>query len=247
MTNWYNAEFIGQKVEATDTNRFWFKVQSESVFDYQAGQFITFDLPLGEKRMERWRSYSLANDFDGSNILELGITYKKSGLASQYFFDELNKGDIVKFKGPDGNFVLPTSTGINLVLVATGAGIVPFRSMLQHIEKNGHPYDSVHLIFGTRKQKDILYLEELAYWSHFIENFTCSICLSRDTKLPKSIKNMDYYSGYVHQVYLEKYKTTKSNALFMLCGWTQMIDEAVIHLIKTMGLKREQVKYELFG
>ncbi|MGB3198549.1 MAG: FAD-dependent oxidoreductase [Saprospiraceae bacterium] len=247
QTVWYDAEFIGQKVESPTTNRFWFKLLTENPIQYKSGQFLTFDFPVGDKRLDRWKSYSIANVYDGSNIIELGVSYKKGGLASQYLFESINKGDIIKCKGPDGNFVLPELKKQKLVLIATGAGVVPYRSMLQEIAASGNPYDEIHLIFGIRKEKDILYLEELEDWSHFIPFFKCSVCLSQASKIPKAKNKIQYHLGRVHQVYLEEYKTKNNNCQFMLCGWTNMIDEAVLNLHNVLKIPKEKIKYELFG
>ncbi|MBK6824977.1 MAG: FAD-dependent oxidoreductase [Saprospiraceae bacterium] len=244
---WHEAEFIGQKMESSTTRRFWFKIKSEQVLQYDAGQFFTFDLPLGQKRAERWRSYSIANACDGSNMFELCISYKKNGLASKYFFEDINKGDVLKFKGPDGGFVLPKDNNHSLMMICTGAGVVPFRSMIQDVEKNKLKYKSIHLIFGVRKEKDILYYEEIIDWCKYLENFKASICLSRETKLPTNTDNLTFYNGYVHPVYLnEKYQSPKDN-LFMICGWTEIIDETVLHLLNELKVDRTQIKYELFG
>lgn len=246
QATWYDAEFMGQKVESPTTNRFWFKLHHDNPIQYKAGQFLTFDLPVSDKRLERWKSYSIANRYDGSNAIELGITYKKGGIASNYFFDTLNKGDMIRCKGPEGNFVLPSDTNQKLIMVATGSGIVPFRCMMQEIAATQNQYPEIHLIFGTRKEKDILYLEELEDWAHFIPNFRVSVCLSKSATPPKKKNHINYHNGYVHQVYLNEYKNP-NNCQFLLCGWTNMIDEAVLHLMKEMDVKKEKIKYELFG
>lgn len=244
--NWYEAELIGQKAESPTVRRFWFKLKTEEPLPYQAGQFLTFDLPTGEKRKDRWRSYSIANDFDGSNLIELCISYLKGGLASEYFFETINKGDLVKCKGPEGAFTLPDARDQALVLICTGTGIVPFRAMMQDLEKNGNLPPAIHLIFGARKTKDILYHEEIMDWASYVPGFKASICLSRETKIPGNLKNLEYLSGYVHQAYLHSPAPT-ANTLFMICGWTQVIDEVVANLVTKMGVGRSQIRFELFG
>ncbi|MEP7196787.1 MAG: FAD-dependent oxidoreductase [Saprospiraceae bacterium] len=243
---WHQAELIGQRQETQGTNRFWFKILSDDIIEYAAGQFFTFDLPLGEKRIERWRSYSIANYCDRSNIFELCISYKKNGLASNYFFEEINKGDRIKFKGPEGTFIIPNDLNKPIVMLATGTGIVPFRAMLQQINKDKLAAN-IHLIFGTRKEKDILYLEELEDFAHFIDGLKISICLSRETKLPKSTNNISYHQGYIHPIYLQEKKAIVKDTVFMICGWTTMIDEALANLVNTMKVDRKQIKFELFG
>lgn len=247
MTQWYDVEFIGSREETKGTNRFWFKILHDSPLEYESGQFFTFDLPTGEKRLDRWRSYTISNAFDGSNIIELCISYKKNGLASEYFFNEINKGDKIKFKGPEGTFILPESKDNSLILLATGTGIAPFRAMLQTVDKQKLSYKTIHLIFGTRKAKDILYLEELEDFGHFINNMKIDICLSRETKLPSSTKEIQYHTGYIHPIYQAFDKKKINESTFMICGWTNMIDEALANLLTKMNVDKKKIKLEMFG
>lgn len=246
-TIWYEAEFIGQKEEIRGTNRFWFRIDSTSPVEYTAGQFFTFDFPIGSKRTDRWRSYSIANTFDGSNIIELCVSYKKNGIASEYLFNTINKSDRIKFKGPEGNFLLPKDLDKPIIMLATGTGVVPFRCMLQQIEKEKLKVSNLHLIYGTRKEADILYLEELEDFAHFIDDFQISICLSRDIKLPKARKNISFHSGYIHPIYLQMDKKNITDRTYMICGWNTMIDESVANLINILKIDRKQIRMELFG
>ena len=247
-TIWHEAELIGQKEEAKGTNRFWFRILEDTPLHYEAGQFLTFDLPTGDKRAQRWRSYSIANNYDGSNIIELCIAYKKDGLASEYFFNTINKGDKIKFKGPEGTFLIPSDLQVPIVMIATGTGIAPFRTMLQKIEKDGMRPSNIHLIFGTRTLKSFLYQEDLEYYNHFIENFKLCVCFSREKKIPKSkISSITYHSGYVHEVYLQDKKINPSKTLFMICGYGSMIDDAVSNLINTLKVPKNLIRIEMFG
>jgi ferredoxin-NADP reductase len=51
----------------------------------------------------------------------------------------------------------------------------------------------------------------------------------------------------VHQVYLEHYKTPRPDVHFYLCGWSNMIDAAVAHLLADLKYDRSQIHYELYG
>ena len=68
-TTWYDSKVIKIENQSPTTKRFWVEVEGVDSFDFKAGQFVTMDLPLGEKRKQRWRSYSIANAPDGTNVL----------------------------------------------------------------------------------------------------------------------------------------------------------------------------------
>lgn len=237
---WYQAQVLDIEDVNSGVRRFFLK--TDSAFPaFQAGQFITFDLPVGEKRQHRWKSYSIANAPNDDGLLELCIVRHPQGMGTAYLFDKISKGSTLTFKGPEGNFILPQNLeSTQLIMVCTGTGIAPFRSMIQEVTLKQIPFLRMHLIFGARKVEDILYREEMEKLAEILPNFSYDICLSKEPSWPG-------YKGHVHQVYLEKYKAIDKQNLFYLCGWTKMIDEAVINLVANLGYDKSRVRYELYG
>ncbi len=237
---WYDGRVIRIADESSTTRRFWIQVDELERFDFRAGQFVTFDLPISEKRRERWRSYSIASAPDGTNIFELCIVRLEGGLGTTYLFDEVKEGTTLSFKGPDGVFTLPKNLDREIVLICTGTGVAPFRSMLGALKEFGGPKQSLHLIFGTRHEEGILYREEMETLATVWPKFRFDVALSRE-------KDRDGYQGYVHQVYQEHYPEVDADRLFLLCGWQNMVDEAVDRLTEKMGYAKQQVVFELYG
>lgn len=239
-TTWY--EGIVRKTVALTPNvrAFHLEVPELASFNFQAGQFITFDLPLGDKRLQRWRSYSIANAPEGTNMLELCIVRSPQGVGSQYLFDNVREGDSLKFKGPEGGFVLPQTIEKDLVLICTGTGVAPFRSMILDLKNRGLAHRDVHLIFGTREEKDILYRDEFEALGRDMAGFRYDIALSRQSEWTG-------WKGHVHQVYMDRYQKARPDVAFYLCGWSSMIDEAVANLLLKLGYERNQIHFELYG
>jgi ferredoxin-NADP reductase len=239
-TTWYEATVKKIILTAPNVRCFFLQLPDVQEFPFKAGQFITLDLPIGEKRLQRWRSYSIASAPSDTNEIELCIVRAQEGLGTAYLFDEVEEGTVLRFKGPDGTFCLPEKIEKNIVMICTGTGIVPFRSMLQDLVNKGNTQQNIHLIFGTRYESGILYQKELEQMKAIMPNFKYDVALSRETK-------ENYHHGYVHSIYLKEYAENKENVQFYLCGWSAMIDEAVANLMVTLGYKREQVLYELYG
>lgn len=235
---WYDSKVV-DIIEMTPTvRRFFLEIDGVESFEFKAGQFVTLDLPISEKRLKRWRSYSIANAPNGSNRIELCIVNLEHGVGTDYLFDEVNIGSEIRFKGPSGAFYLPELLENDLVMICTGTGVAPFRSMLQDLLANGVKLPKTHLIFGARYEKDILYRTEFEALVDENENFTYDVCLSRD-------ESWNGYKGYVHQVYLER--EYDPDTKFYLCGWSQMIDEAVEHLLMKKQVEKKNIIYELYG
>ncbi len=236
---WYDSKITKIEQMTSTTRRFWLEKKPEWDFSFQAGQFITLDLPIHEKRLKRWRSYSLAGSPGDTGDLELCIVKLDGGLASEYLFEEAKIGTPVKFKGPAGAFTLSKKPATELVFICTGTGIAPFRSMLREMAAKEWK-QSVHLIFGTRYVDGILYRKEMEALERDFPSFKYSIALSREA-------TEDYHQGYVHKIYEQAYQDIQQGIHFYICGWSNMVDEAVKKLTEDMGYPKEQVHYELYG
>jgi CDP-4-dehydro-6-deoxyglucose reductase len=244
-TTWYDGEVTEIIDETPTTKRFWVKIPDLDRFDFQPGQFVTMDLPIHEKRLQRWRSYSIANSPTETNTLEFCIVKLAGGLATQYLFDEIRTGSAIRFKGPNGVFTLPSTIEKDLVMICTGTGVAPFRSMLQHLQHTGKSHCNIHLIFGTRFSEGILYRKEFETLQKTMPGFHFSVALSKEESIAPEEFEFEIKSGYVHQLYQSAY-APREDVLFYLCGWQNMVDEAVLNL-QNMGFQKSHLITELYG
>lgn len=239
-TKWYETKVVSITRLSPTVKEFVVQVEDEETFRFLPGQFVTMDLPVGEKRLDRWRSYSVANEPNDKNLLSFSIVRFEDGLGSCYFHDVIKIGDIVKWKGPDGGFVLPVDINMPLIFLATGTGVAPFRSMIRDLVARNISFPSIHLIFGTRYEEDIIYREEMEALAASLPNFKYSVALSREEK-------PGFARGYLHEIYMAEDYMIPSDALIYICGWSQMIDQAVELLLLKKKVNREQIKFELYG
>ncbi len=241
MPHWYKGVVSDIRPLTETTRHYTIKVEDEEEFSFTPGQFITLDLPIGEKRLQRWRSYSIASAPNGNNHIELCIVRTDDGAGTRYFFEDVNVGTELKFKGPEGVFVIPSDLEeTEIVLLCTGTGIAPFRSMLHHIRQQNLKFKKIHLIFGTRYEEGILYKDELDKMKADYPNFEYEVALSR-------MEHPDYYHGYIHSIYMEKYNEVTQDRRFYVCGWSGMLDEAVANLTEKLGYDKSQIRFELYG
>ncbi|MEM9260584.1 MAG: FAD-dependent oxidoreductase, partial [Bacteroidota bacterium] len=179
--------------------------------------------------------------------LELCIVELEGGRGTHYLFHEAEVGTSIRFKGPEGIFILPAELPEELIFICTGTGVAPFRSMIRQMAEDGRLDRSVHLIFGTRYTEGILYRAEFAALHKRFPDFKYSVALSREEKLDAANFDFPVYSGYVHQIYEAEYASPAPGRRFYLCGWSNMIDEATKRLIDELGYAQNQVVYELYG
>lgn len=245
---WRNGTVLRIADETHNTRRFWIQVPELESFSFQPGQFVTLDLPIHEKANKRWRSYSIASWPDNSNIFELIILRLEEGAGTNYLFNEVKEGAVLPLRGPQGVFVMPATLDRDLYLICTGTGVAPFRSMVQHIKKAGLPHQQIHLFYGCRSQKDLLYADEFRQLEKELPGFQYHPTLSRES--------WEGHTGYVHAHYENVIKrntvtdaggnSTVPPAYFLLCGWRNMIDEAREKLL-ALGYDKKSIHQEIYG
>jgi ferredoxin-NADP reductase len=250
---WQTGKVIRIESATQNTRRFWIQLPALQSFDFEPGQFVTLDLPIGEKPSKRWRSYSIASWPDGTNIFELVVVFLQGGAGSDYLFNHITVGSELTLRGAQGVFILPENIDRDLFFICTGTGVAPFRSMLHHILNHKIRHQYIYLIFGCRKFSDCLYRDELEKLGIEIPGFYYTPTFSREAA---DDLHKDFRTGYVHAVYEEICRNNArvdteniamiKPAYFFLCGWKNMIDEAK-QRIQTLGYDRKSIHQELYG
>ena len=235
---WRIGKVIKIEQQTYNTRRFFIQVPEIEKFDFKPGQFVTLDLPIHEKPNRRWRSYSISSWPDGTNVFELCIVLLEGGAGTTYLFNDVVEGSELTLRGPVGVFTLQEEHYVkNLFLICTGTGVAPFRSMVNYTKLHNIPHHNIHLIFGCRTQKDLLYYDELMQLQTELPNFNYHPVLSREEWSGKS--------GYVHAIYQELC-AAKEPASFFLCGWKAMVDDAKSKILE-LGYDKKAIHQELYG
>ncbi len=236
-----NVLVLKEVIKETKSNwRFIFEDPLYEKLEYIPGQLIQLCAKPGDDDSVI-RNYSVASWPDGTNNIELIITYLEGGAMSEYLFKEAKIGDEFVYRGPMGIFTLPETIDRDIFFVSTGSGISPFRSMINYIALNGVPTKNVKLFFGTRTQDDICYDEEMKLIEALLPNFEFVPVLSREDEFWKGKK------GYVHEHYLDLIDNMAEKPLVYYCGWTRMIDEGRQHLADRGFKMTEDIRVEIFG
>jgi len=158
---------------------------------FKAGQFGVLGLPGSAPRTELSdpdepaadpdklikRAYSIASSPHEKGILELCIQHAEGGIASTYFW-AMKPGEQLSLNGPHGRFVLKEPYDYDPVLMCTGTGVAPFRSMVQDLIRK-HVKRDIWLFFGTRYEHGILYDSEFRMLANVRRNFHYIPTISR--------------------------------------------------------------------
>ncbi len=193
---------------------------------FKAGQFVSFEVPNPKTGRPVSRPYSILSPPSQEDAVTLLLNLVPGGPGSTYLFS-LKEGDATQFKGPAGNFYVRDEAAKDLLLIATGTGIVPLWSMLRD-QLERHHDRAITLLWGLRSQRDLYYQDELAALARKHANFAAHTTLSR----PEPGWAGD--TGRVTRL-IEEHVRSVANVSAYLCGSSGMIAD-VTALINKRGL-----------
>lgn len=170
---------------------------------YLEGQSIGI-IPAGEDKNgkpHKLRLYSIASTRHGDLLNDKTVSLcvrqleykdpktgeKVYGVCSTYLCN-IQPGEELKITGPVGKeMLLPEDPEANIIMMATGTGIAPFRAYLWRMFKETHAdykfKGKAWLFFGVAYTPNILYKEELeALQAEFPDQFRITYAISREQK-----------------------------------------------------------------
>ena len=186
------------------------------LFAYYAGQYIDLLLPGNVSR-----SYSIANSPDQEGILELHIRRRENGICSEMIFGsepKVKEKGIVRIKGPLGSFTLQEGSGKPIILLATGTGYAPIRSILLDLIRQDSSR-AVHFYWGARHQDDLYALEEAQELTGRLKNARFTPVLS------KAAEGWQGEKGYVQTAAAKDYPDLSGYEVYA-CGSVAMTESA---------------------
>lgn len=208
------------------------------------GQFLQVHFHYADGTATK-RSYSVATVGDGRSPvqrIEIAVSYVEGGAATA-LLGGLAEGDTIEASGPYGRFCLqPGDAHPRYLLLATGTGVTPYRAMLPQLaEWLASGGREAVLIYGARKETELLYDEEFAAFAAAHPGFTYLSCLSREARaVPRATDRM----GHV-QTALPDLAPAAHRDIAYLCGNPNMVDAAFAAL-KEFGLPVPQIRREKY-
>ncbi len=213
--------------------------------DFVPGQFIQVHFSYADGTPAK-RSYSLATIHDHAlgpgEAVEIAVSYVPGGAATA-LFEGLPEGGHVEASGPFGRFCLmPGDRNARYLLIATGTGVTPYRSMLPQLQTlMAERGVEVVLLQGARTPAELLYGDEFRAFADAHPGFRYVPCLSRE--LPTD-PHPDVRHGYVQQ-HLGEFAPDAARDIAYLCGNPDMVD-ACFEALKADGLPVAQIRREKY-
>jgi CDP-4-dehydro-6-deoxyglucose reductase len=116
---------------------------------FLAGQYIDVLMRDGKRR-----SFSLANAPHDDEFLELHIRYYEGAVFAGHVFNTMREKDLLRIRGPYGNFYLREPSTRPILCVAGGTGFAPVKAIVEHA-LHVDVKRPLFLYWGVRSHRDL--------------------------------------------------------------------------------------------
>lgn len=216
--------------ETADARSFVLEVPAElsPAYRYEAGQFCTFRVTVGEEQLLRCYSMSSSPAVDA----ELQVTVKRvpGGAVSNWMNDTLAPGNVIDVSRPSGVFCLRETEG-DVVAFAAGSGITPIFSILKTALATTSRH--VHLLYANRDRDAVIFATEL---DALVERYRSRFTLTH---------HLDAEQGFVDRDDVRSLVRAVTDADFFICGPGPFMD-LVEQTLLDDGHERERIRIERF-
>jgi CDP-4-dehydro-6-deoxyglucose reductase len=244
------------------------RVKPDVDLDFAPGQYVTLRLH------DTPRAYSLSNS-PSEDELEFCIRLVPGGKLTSGLFERVDVGEAVVVRGPNGDMVLDPPSSRDMVFLATGTGVAPFKSMLDYTLEQGRdvvegdPRD-IWLFLGCGWEDDLPHRAHFRRLDAQYDHFHFVPTLTREPLLTDWEGATDYVqSVFVSHVAREALagadlpprfdsvrdqppqsgvdaRIDPTNVELYACGISAMVS-TLVRAARSVGVPDSEMQYEGFG
>ena len=235
----FDARLVRRRTLSPSVRELGFERADGAPFVFEPGQWVSLVLPLPEGEVRR--AYSIASPPASEPCFELAVTHVRGGPGSTYLHT-LAAGAELRAIGPQGFFTRPAD-GPPSLMVATGTGLAPIRSMIRAAVA-ARSRSPMWLLFGVREEADILWRDELERLAETEPSMRVEVTLSRPG--PGWRGRSGYVQTHVRELWAELTALGAGPPHAFVCGLEKMVGAVRDVLRKDLGVVRQQVHSERY-
>jgi ferredoxin-NADP reductase len=226
-------KLVNTKIETHDSKTLTF--ESPDRPDFKPGQFFMIEFMRQEKIPKR--SYSVSSSPTRKGILEFTVKAMPNGYVSK-LLNEAKVGEEFMLDGPWGHFVFESEKMPEIVLIAAGSGIAPFRCFCQYIIDNKLK-TKVSLYYSNKTEADIICRHDLDEFAKKIPGMKLVYYLTRE-------KKYGFECGHIDSNSISEIVKNNPSAYYFICGPPQMVVDVEAMLYENK-ISKDKVKTEKYG
>jgi CDP-4-dehydro-6-deoxyglucose reductase len=208
----HSAIIKGMVQLAPDVTHLTLEISGADALDYRPGQYANIVLSDGNARC-----FSMASK-PRNRTIDFHIRRITGGHFTESMLSQLSPGDALEVELPQGTFFLHEADDRPLLMVATGTGLAPIRSILESL-LDSYDCPPVTLYWGARTAADLYLHNEIGAWGDRLCNFNYVPVLSQPDAAWRG------RHGYVQHAILKDFADLSDFSIYM-CGLPDMIRDA---------------------
>ncbi|APZ50720.1 hybrid-cluster NAD(P)-dependent oxidoreductase [Salipiger abyssi] len=143
-----------------------FQAPSGRPFVFQAGQFITLELPVPGGPL--YRTFTISSSPTRPKSLTITMKAQSTSIGVRWIIDNLRPGMTLKATGPAGRFTSAEYPAQKYLFISAGSGITPMMSMTTEIYDLGRHRDVV-FVNCARRPSEIIFKRRLEHMATRVE------------------------------------------------------------------------------
>jgi NAD(P)H-flavin reductase/formate hydrogenlyase subunit 6/NADH:ubiquinone oxidoreductase subunit I len=164
-----------RSVQSFNEVDFFFEIEmdDQKPLGHQPGQFVEVSVfGIGEA------PFGVSSPPSDSPVFEIMV--RRIGNVTSKLA-AMKPGDTVGVRGPLGNgFDVKSLEGKNLIFTSGGTGMVPMRSLINHVVNPKHrgKFKNIAVLYGAKRPNEITFMKDVEYWKT-ISNLQCEVTVDK--------------------------------------------------------------------
>lgn len=210
-----------------------FELTAPNEIKFEAGQYVSVKVSEQGHR----RSYSICNRPDITHAFELLVDISPQGVGTKYL-GSVQPGEHIDILAPLGHFTIANDpTEEQLVFIATGSGITPFKSMILDLLQVKQDKRPLTLYWGMRHADQLFWMDEWLELQNAFPNFKLHPVVSQPVAEWTLCRGRVTDCLSIHAFH--------EKAGFYLCGNQAMIEQ-VTKFLQDKQVPAQNVHFEKF-
>lgn len=228
-------EMVTTELPDTKTLRLKWPAAYDPVF--HTGQFLTVYWPDAP---EYKRAYSLSSCALDRGFYE--VTVKREGKMGTRVVDWAKVGDQLLVLPPAGKFLPDFAPNRQLICIAGGSGVTPFRAFAREATRRKLP-NKITVLYSVRTTNDVIFEREFRELALANNNFNFYVTCTR-------LHPDDKWTGRrgrIDAAWVREQVHDLANTTFYACGPNPLVEFAEQLVIHELGVPKAQMKTEKWG
>tara|TARA_B110000008_G_scaffold115375_1_gene118095 strand:+ start:5402 stop:6442 length:1041 start_codon:yes stop_codon:yes gene_type:complete len=214
-----------------------FDVSNNSLFQFEAGQYIAIKKEINGEQVRR--AYSICST--NAEGVTIGVKKVAGGKMSTFLTENIKEGEVLEVMPPSGNFIIKGDNK-HIVGICAGSGVTPILSMIKTVLAQDSD-NKFTLIYGNKTKDSSMFAAELLQLQeNNSDRFKIHNAYSREGVSGAINGRLD--KNTIQQL-LNTFMPIKTADAYFICGPGELIDNAN-ELLLLNNINQAKINFERF-